>query len=275
VKVQGEGAAEEIARAIDTMNQRACADVLIVGRGGGSLEDLWAFNEECVASAIYRSTIPVISAVGHETDFCIADCVADLRAPTPSAAAELTSSETARELHHLEQTGARLYAHLRAQLGVHKLRLAQYRHSPFLSRPQLLLEPHWQKVDEVGAELDRMLRERIQQRRLALESTRKQLELLRPDARIRLLKERIRPLQEQIDRWMRERCARKKEQLQQLSSHLKSIDPNSLLAQGYCILFRENTTSVILSAEELSAGERLSIRLQGGSAVAQVVEVTP
>jgi exodeoxyribonuclease VII large subunit len=101
VKVQGEGAAQEIAHAIEQFNHYELADVLIVGRGGGSIEDLWAFNEEVVAKAIFESKIPIISAVGHETDHCIADYVADIRAPTPSAAAEIVIAEKGQQLHHL------------------------------------------------------------------------------------------------------------------------------------------------------------------------------
>ncbi len=116
VRVQGAGAAEEIAKAIDDMNRRKAADVLIVGRGGGSMEDLWAFNEPVVAEAIYRSAIPVISAVGHETDFTIADFVADLRAPTPSAAAELSVPEmdACHEALHLQSQ--RMHRALSARL---------------------------------------------------------------------------------------------------------------------------------------------------------------
>lgn len=110
VKVQGDGAAEEIARAVSEMNRLALADVLIVGRGGGSLEDLWAFNEEVVARAIYESKIPVISAVGHETDFSIADFVADLRAPTPSAAAELCVPEYGKLKNRVEELTVTLKA---------------------------------------------------------------------------------------------------------------------------------------------------------------------
>jgi exodeoxyribonuclease VII large subunit len=101
VKVQGEGAAQEIAHAIEQFNHYELADVLIVGRGGGSIEDLWAFNEEVVAKAIFESKIPIISAVGHETDHCIADYVADIRAPTPSAAAEIVIADIGQHLHHL------------------------------------------------------------------------------------------------------------------------------------------------------------------------------
>ena len=102
VKVQGEGAAKEIAQAIDQFNLHNLVDVMIVGRGGGSIEDLWAFNEEIVAEAIYRSKIPVIAAVGHETDHCIADYVADVRAPTPSAAAEIVIAEKREQMEKIE-----------------------------------------------------------------------------------------------------------------------------------------------------------------------------
>ncbi len=118
VRVQGEGAGQEIADAIDDLNRDGTADVLIVGRGGGSLEDLWAFNEEIVARAIYRSTIPVISAVGHEVDFTIGDFVADLRAPTPSAAAEVVAKSRLELEGHLDHLVLRLAAQMRGRIGL-------------------------------------------------------------------------------------------------------------------------------------------------------------
>jgi exodeoxyribonuclease VII large subunit len=124
VRVQGEDAAAEIAAAIDDLNRQGEADVLIVGRGGGSLEDLWAFNEERVARAIYGSRIPVISAVGHEVDFTIADFVADLRAPTPSAAAELVVKSRLELERHLDHLLLRLAGQLRSRLDVWKERVA-------------------------------------------------------------------------------------------------------------------------------------------------------
>lgn len=123
VPVQGDGAAQEIARAIDELNREGSADVLIVGRGGGSREDLWAFNEEAVAKAIFASGIPVISAVGHETDFSIADMVADLRAPTPSAAAELVVHNRLELERHLDQLTLRLADRMKAQLMLLQSRL--------------------------------------------------------------------------------------------------------------------------------------------------------
>ncbi len=126
VRVQGEGAAEEIAAAIDKINMENGADVLIVGRGGGSQEDLWAFNTEAVARAVFRSHIPIISAVGHETDFTICDFVADLRAPTPSAAAELAVPDAAEIRQRLEETERRLYTLLSLLISSKKERVHSF-----------------------------------------------------------------------------------------------------------------------------------------------------
>jgi exodeoxyribonuclease VII large subunit len=126
VRVQGDGAAEEIAKAIDDLNQYGGLDVLIVGRGGGSLEDLWAFNEEVVARAIAGSEVPVISAVGHETDFTIADLVADLRAPTPSAAAELVAKNRQELEAHLDHLIIRLQSRIDQSLDLVSERLAGF-----------------------------------------------------------------------------------------------------------------------------------------------------
>jgi exodeoxyribonuclease VII large subunit len=153
VKVQGEGAAEEIAGAIELFDRHGLADVLIVGRGGGSLEDLWAFNEERVARAIFEAKTPIISAVGHEIDFTIADFVADLRAPTPSAAAELAVRDTEEFLAGLEKEKARLGAAIRKALGDRRRDLERMKSSYGLRRPLDLLREGGQRVDELGRSL--------------------------------------------------------------------------------------------------------------------------
>lgn len=149
VKVQGEGAAEEIASALELLDRRGVADVLIVGRGGGSLEDLWAFNEERVARAIFAANTPVISAVGHEIDFTIADLVADLRAPTPSAAAELAVRDTAELLARLEKEKARLGSAVRKVLGDGRRDVERIKSSYGLRRPLDLIREGGQRVDEL------------------------------------------------------------------------------------------------------------------------------
>ncbi len=244
VKVQGEGAANEIARAIEQFNRYGLADVLIVGRGGGSLEDLWAFNEETVATAIYHSKIPVISAVGHETDFSIADFVADVRAPTPSAAAEIATLETAQQLQFLTQSKQRIRGHLTTLLQHHRKHLAHFKRHPVLSSPRALLETHLQRIDDWRTDLNLSLQRVLQNKRLQLASLKKQTVTLNPSLK--------------ISAW--------KQKLSLLSSHLRGIDPKNLLTKGYCILFQEKKDSVILSSRELKEQEKVRLQLHDGTA---------
>ncbi len=151
VPVQGPGAAEEIARGIKLMNEKNLADVLIVGRGGGSLEDLWPFNEEIVARAIYNSKIPIISAVGHETDFCIADFVADLRAPTPSAAAELANPDIFELKDKINVFKQRSRLALKKKIEVMNLRYEKVMASHVFKDP-------FKKINEYSVELDKFVR---------------------------------------------------------------------------------------------------------------------
>ncbi|MBX9744744.1 MAG: exodeoxyribonuclease VII large subunit, partial [Chlamydiales bacterium] len=153
VKVQGEGAKEEIAKAIHSFNKYKLADVLIVGRGGGSLEDLWAFNEEEVVQAILQSHIPVISAVGHETDFSLSDFVADVRAPTPSAAAELVISEKEQQLKFLLGCGKQIDRYGLSQLLRLRQSLQVRLKNPYICSPYLLLAKNFQGLDEIKQRL--------------------------------------------------------------------------------------------------------------------------
>jgi exodeoxyribonuclease VII large subunit len=148
-RVQGDGAAETIAQAIDDLNEYGEVDVIIVGRGGGSAEDLWPFNEEIVARAIYRSAIPVISAVGHEVDYTIADFVADVRAPTPSAAAEIVAPDRDEVISRLENSRERALRAAAEQVSTLKLRLKRAVASYGLRRPQDLIAERWQNLDDL------------------------------------------------------------------------------------------------------------------------------
>jgi exodeoxyribonuclease VII large subunit len=161
VRVQGEGAAGEIARAIGDLNEYGSIDVLIVGRGGGSIEDLWAYNEEVVARAIYNSTIPVISAVGHEIDFTIADLVADLRAPTPSAAAELVVRDQATLLEHVHKYWYTMHESVHTMLDQHKDTIRHFLASHSFHRPIDLLRQASQRIDELERGLTTSLHHRF------------------------------------------------------------------------------------------------------------------
>jgi exodeoxyribonuclease VII large subunit len=251
VKVQGEGAAEEIALAIEQFNRYQLADVLIVGRGGGSLEDLWAFNEEVVASAIYNSKIPIISAVGHETDFSIADYVADVRAPTPSAAAEIVIAEKSSHTKHLVQAEMRLQQTMQHILRAYRHQLSGIARQPIFSSPYAILGTMAQRLDDLNSQIIVSLTTLVQTKRLKVQSFQRQLDVLKPSLHIQQLKQK----------------------LNQLAAHLKSIDPRNLLTKGYCILFHENTNSVIFSSKEIKSEENVQIQLQDGKIKAKIYEL--
>ncbi|MBI3211286.1 MAG: exodeoxyribonuclease VII large subunit, partial [Simkania negevensis] len=189
VRVQGEGAAQEIAKAIDQMNYYQLADLLIVGRGGGSLEDLWPFNEECVAKAIFESKIPIISAVGHETDVSLSDFVADLRAPTPSAAAEMAMQTRSSQLDFLLQIKKGISRSLMEKIEKNHLRLSAILRHPLFLSPYHLLGNYLQGMDEIAEEMRRQMRESLDQKKKALSNLKKQLEGLKPSKQLQEHKE--------------------------------------------------------------------------------------
>ena len=180
VRVQGDGAAEEIAAAIDDFNRWKQVDVLIVGRGGGSLEDLWAFNEEAVARAIHRSKIPVISAVGHEIDWTIADFVADLRAPTPSAAAELVIAQKADLQQQIEGLRMRLAVAMRGELEQAEQTLQDLLHRFQLQHPREALEQQAQRLDDLVRQATTAIRHRLELSQEQLTARMDRLEALSP-----------------------------------------------------------------------------------------------
>lgn len=297
VKVQGEGAKEEIAKAIDQFNTHKLADVLIIGRGGGSLEDLWAFNEEMVVEAILRSTIPIISAVGHETDFSLSDFVADVRAPTPSAAAELVIAEKTTQLKFLAECRKRLHSQTNLLLLRLKKQMHIFSKNPYIVSPYLLLSRRLQQIDEIKSKLDSSICSFLKQKKTELLSVEKQKYLLQPSQQIQLWKNKfssilktienslfsaIRSQRKQLDEKTKsqnlEVCfqrllSKKKEDLLKISSHLQSIDPKNLLTKGYCILFSENRNSVILSAKEVIPSQSLELMLKDGQISVKVEEI--
>lgn len=297
VKVQGEGAANEIAQAIQQFNHYQLADLLIVGRGGGSLEDLWAFNEESVAKAIVQSAIPIISAVGHETDYAISDFVADIRAPTPSAAAEIAICEKLQQQLFLKQTHEQLSYAVRTRVSQQSQLLNRLKKSPVLLSPYLLLGPYIQKIDQIRSDLDTTLQQKLEQLKLQLLALKKQTAAAKPSNQLTFFKEKLKTLSKaihttlcqqiasrhsrlaleqsllQIDTRLHQMMQEKKQRLQRLIAHLKAIDPKNLLTKGYCILFEEKKDSVILSTEELEAEKKVRILLNGGTALATINEI--
>ncbi len=191
VRVQGEGASDEIAEAIETFNTYKLADVLIVGRGGGSLEHLWPFNEKKVAQAIFHSKTPIISAVGHETDVSIADFVADIRAPTPSAAAEICVKKLSSQLQFLTQVKKQTSAHLMQNFKHHRMLLEGIKRQPYFSSPHLLLSESIQSIDEVTHQIDQNIQNNLVQKELQLQAFKKHLKGLEPSKQLLHLRCRL------------------------------------------------------------------------------------
>ncbi|MGA8163661.1 MAG: exodeoxyribonuclease VII large subunit [Waddliaceae bacterium] len=275
VRVQGDGAAQEISQAIQQFNAFNLVDVMIVGRGGGSIEDLWPFNEESVAEAIFLSNIPIIAAVGHETDHSIAEYVADLRAPTPSAAAELVIAEKSQQQQRLVHIRKHLQRTLGHLLKYNRERLKGMMKQPILLSPYPLLGGWMQKLDDIKQRLIYGTRQHLQKKRMILETKRHRLASYQPNRQVQHLRQRLFSLSKQLDTEQRRQLAWKKERLRHLFSSLTAVDPKHLLATGYSILFSEMDRSVITSVKMVKQNQALRVMLSDGDAVTIVNEIYP
>ncbi|AJE03181.1 exodeoxyribonuclease VII large subunit [Geobacter pickeringii] len=271
VKVQGEGAAEEIAAAIDDLNRHGSIDVMIVGRGGGSLEDLWAFNEEAVARAIHRSRIPVISAVGHEVDFTIADFVADLRAPTPSAAAEMVVKSKEELGARVDFLRHRLVQGVRGQLAELRGELDSLSRS--LRDPTMLLGHLAQRVDDLALRGERAIAGILRQHRGTLDGLGTHLRLTNPALEVERIRERILVLAARNEAAVRRRLDRMGEETAVAAARLNSLSPLGTLARGYSIALRLPARHVVREARQIVPGNRLELRFHRGSALCLVESV--
>ena len=271
VRVQGEMAAGEIAAAIGEMNARTDIDVLIVGRGGGSIEDLWAFNEEAVARAIAASRIPVVSAVGHETDFTIADFVADLRAPTPSAAAELVvrSKESLEgELGSLART---LSAALRRRVESARHRLESLAVERMISDRRRRLREMAQVTDDFHRDLCREMEGILSVRQNRLAGLREALSHLSPRARQVVFRERFRHVFSRFERAVAGSVQARRERSRPLAAQLEAMSPLAVLGRGYSICRRWPRLEVVRDAGSVAEGDDVSIRLHRGELRCRVV----
>ena len=269
VRVQGEGAAAEIAKAIKYFNQQELADVLIVGRGGGSMEDLWAFNEEVVARAIFDSTIPVISGVGHESDFTIADFVADVRASTPSAAAEIVVN-TRREFdQHLKQTVRTLTEQIRYRILVRSRRVHELAGRHGFRRPLDLLRQQRQRADELTSRVALGLKARLEQSRKRF--TAAHLRIASFDFRVKIAGLRLRLEKRSAELGVRaERLLQKKrDRMERLSLQLEERGPLKALERGYAIA-TDAAGNVLRSSEQVAIGDSVSVQLHRGSFISEV-----
>ncbi len=272
--VQGEGSIEAVLRAIEYFSQSGWADVVILARGGGSLEDLWTFNEEAVARAIAASRAPVISAIGHETDFTIADFVADLRAPTPSAAAELVIC-TREQL--LDQTAA--LEHKLAQLARYRLAMASRRlHQQGVERVSALLHRNVGRLQQRIDDLTYRMRERAgagaSMRRKRFESV--AARLIRLDLRLRFAaaRRRLETAQAALARLIHLRLARAHGRLDPVVAHLTQLSPLKILDRGYAIVANAEGR-IVKEPAQAPPGSAIEVRLARGRIAAQVIEGRP
>jgi exodeoxyribonuclease VII large subunit len=262
-RVQGDGAGQEIARAIELLNEREDIDVIIIGRGGGSTEDLWCFNEECVARAIYYSRVPVISAVGHETDFTIADFVSDLRASTPSAAAEIVTmarDEIGARINGLTED---LAASLRYRLLELRSQLSTMESSRAFDEVQLRIQATSQKFDDAVYAMESAFRRKIKRQRakhseimLKLKDADIRRPMVERRGRLGILTARLKAAESA-------RLGHAGEALSVAAGKLHSLSPLAVLARGYAIAF-DGTGRVIKRAADVGRGERFRVRLAQG-----------
>lgn len=259
--VQGAAAVPDIVAAIAAANRRAEVEVLIVGRGGGSLEDLWAFNEEAVVRAVRASVIPVVSGIGHEIDFTLTDFAADVRAATPSAAAEICAPDRADVLRRFALLEARL-----ARAAEHQLALAGSRLNGALARlrhPGRRLEEHAQRLDELTRRLPQALHGLLALRRSRLAQASAALAAATPARRLQLYAERLRAQQLRLHAVMPAYLERRRARLRETERTLHAVSPAATLERGYAIVRTENG-DIARDAAQFTPGARLDAQLARG-----------
>jgi exodeoxyribonuclease VII large subunit len=274
-RVQGEGAAEEIAEAIRLLNecgmrQAKCGlDLILITRGGGSLEDLWAFNEEIVARAIFESAIPVVSAIGHEIDFTISDFVADVRAATPSAAAEIITEDVFASRQFVGTAAGAMRQRARRRLSRGREAFAGLSQRAARAHPRRRLNEHLQRLDDLRTGLSRCARQGAKERRLVWRNLVNRLLGVRP---ARILKERREALR-QSGRRLRQlaplRLRDCRGRFGAMDARLHLLGPEQVLARGYSITTDATTGKVLRDAKRVKAGQRLKTRLQAGEVVSR------
>jgi exodeoxyribonuclease VII large subunit len=297
VRVQGDGADVEIARAIEEFNRLELVDVIIVCRGGGSIEDLAPFNSEKVAQALFESKIPTISAVGHETDTSISDFVADLRAPTPSSAAEMVSFERHQLVEKLAKTSRHVGQLVLKNIALKRNALQSIVQSEQLKQPSRLIQVFAQQLDDMHEELSMAIKRIIQKQQADCTRMKKLIDMARPSYKIQEKKKMLSSLafslensmkfsflhlkkryfgkqfEERIRLHMAREISLKKERLHKIHSHMQSLNPKNILQKGYSILFSRKDGSVINSIHSLHAGDSVRMLVADGEAEGTITKV--
>jgi exodeoxyribonuclease VII large subunit len=272
--VQGVDAPASIVRAIELANARAECDVLIVGRGGGSLEDLWSFNDERVARAIFASRIPIVSAVGHETDVTIADFVADLRAPTPSAAAELVSRNQIELLRQLQSQQTRLEMAMDYYLAQKNRTYTRLQHRLQQQHPQLSLARQQTSLMRLQRRLDDAMQLRVRQAIRLQERAEHRLSAFQPQGRIHRGQQQLQQWQYRLQQAMQLKLNDGKQRFSTLTAQLEGVSPLATLARGFSVTTAADG-QVVKKSRQLTPGDMLKTRLDDGWVESEVTAITP
>jgi exodeoxyribonuclease VII large subunit len=264
VSVQGTQAPAEICAALAQAAREAWAEVLILGRGGGSIEDLQAFNDETLARAIAASSIPVISAVGHETDFSISDFVADVRAPTPSAAAELATPDQYQVQAAFARLARMLQQRIQAQLQRNMQGLDYLAHRLAQRDPAVRLQEQTRQLMRLAEALERAARASIRDASLRLAGMNARLNVQHPGRKLEDYRQRIVASQQSVQRSMRNRLQRARDRFHDLGRTLHAVSPLATLGRGYAVLSVTTTGAVVTQAQQAHAGSLLTAQLADG-----------
>ena len=272
--VQGDDAPAQIVRAIALANARQECDVLIVGRGGGSLEDLWSFNDERVARAIFNSQIPVVSAVGHETDVTIADFVADLRAPTPSAAAEVISRNQVELQRQIQAARQRLEMAMDYYLASGNRRFSLLHHRLQQQHPQLRLARQQTQLDRLQQRLRQQMDARLRQATQRQQRLEQRLSQQSPQPRIHRMQTHLRQLEYRMTQMMQTQLGQFRERFSNQVAHLEAVSPLATLARGYSVTTASDG-QLLRKARQVKSGDTLTTRLADGLVESEVKSITP
>ncbi|MBL3642152.1 exodeoxyribonuclease VII large subunit [Peribacillus frigoritolerans] len=270
--VQGNNAAKSIAKAISMANARAESDVLIVGRGGGSIEELWAFNEEIVAESIYDSDIPVISAVGHETDFTIADFVADMRAPTPTGAAELAVPHLNEILERLMNRKNRLTRSIQEAVNFERTRLTRMERSYAFRYPHKMYEQKLEQLDKTMDRLGRTSTRYFMKKRDELNQLNDILKKQHPEQAVKHAKDELQQHAKVLRRAMEAIYRDKSQQFVHITATLSALSPLKIMERGYGLVFAEDET-LVKSTQQVSKGDKIAVSIKDGTLECEIKEI--
>jgi exodeoxyribonuclease VII large subunit len=270
--VQGNNAAKSIAKAISMANARAESDVLIVGRGGGSIEELWAFNEEIVAESIYDSDIPVISAVGHETDFTIADFVADMRAPTPTGAAELAVPHLNEILERLMNRKNRLTRSIQEAVNFERTRLTRMERSYAFRYPHKMYEQKLEQLDKTMDRLGRTSTRYFMKKRDELNQLNDILKKQHPEQAVKNAKDELQQHAKVLRRAMEAIYRHKSQQFVHITATLSALSPLKIMERGYGLVFAEDET-LVKSTQQVSKGDKIAVSIKDGTLECEIKEI--